>query len=139
MIKTGPTPENSRQQPIEGANSMKTKVMLIVLFLLASTCAITTMAEEITASLIHRFDAVLMRRDVAEMLALLVELDSSEAWSFGAGIGPTDADFLQTQIVQVLYDRFLDENNRIKGDDLNGNGAAEKGGGAYGRVHYSRI
>lgn len=60
-----------------------------------------------------RVDTALIRHDTQEMLAILAELDSAHFWSFGAGIGPTDPDSLQFQIVRAMFMHGLDGRGRV--------------------------
>lgn len=70
-------------------------------------------AEDDCQKYYQRMDDALTQRDPTAMFGLLAELDSVDIWSFGAGLGPTDAKSLQMRAVQVFSEYLLDSQGRM--------------------------
>lgn len=55
--------------------------------------------------------------NVVQMLTILTELDSARVWSFGAGLGPVDAEALQVTALEAFAVYLLDKTGQFKGND----------------------
>jgi len=51
--------------------------------------------------------------DASRMVSILVELDSVRFWSFGAGLGPTDAQAIQVTALEAFADHLLDDERTV--------------------------
>lgn len=92
---------------------MKKVLAVYFIFLLAAR---GEMNNESTISKVYfEFNAAYSARNVKALIGLMSDLDTTQAWSFGAGLGPTDSDSLQIMVAKVMLEAFLDRLGNLTG------------------------
>jgi len=71
-------------------------------------------ADEYIPAFYKSFNEASFNKDYSGLMNLLCKPLQKDVWSFGAGLGPTDNESLQMQVVKVLADVAIDTNGELK-------------------------
>lgn len=89
---------------------MKSILLLVLWLLLIMISSVQAGSSSDRIPLLYaRIDRAVAEANVQEMISILSEMETVEIWSFGAGLGPTDADWLQFLAMRRFEKSLLTE------------------------------
>ncbi|MCC5790892.1 MAG: hypothetical protein JJT75_14780 [Opitutales bacterium] len=94
-------------------NMRKIKTIVTFLVVLNAICASGSDIQKYY----EKLDDAFSNRSTTEIVMILSETESSEFWSFGAGLGPTNNESFQIRVTSLLFNYFGTEEGYLKNID----------------------